>query len=91
MAHHDPDLIVISESLRREITEHPQMAMLAVNAIFRGVMGMKCGHEFAAVQFEVYRTLAGHKECKAGIFLESPSRFQKDPGMAICQSGNATP
>jgi hypothetical protein len=53
MAHHDPDLVVISECLGREITEHPQMAMLAVNAIFRGVMGMKCGHEFAAVQSEV--------------------------------------
>ncbi len=44
MAHHDPNLVVISQRLRREIAEHPQMAVLAIEAIFRRVMGMECGH-----------------------------------------------
>ena len=53
MAHHDSDPVVIGQRLGCEIAEHPQMAMLAVNTIFRGVMGMKCRHGFAAVQVEV--------------------------------------
>jgi hypothetical protein len=52
MVHHDPDCVVICERFGREIAEHPQMAMLAVQAIFRRVMGMKSGHGFAAVQTE---------------------------------------
>jgi hypothetical protein len=50
------------------------MAMLTVDAIFRRVMGMKCGHGSAAVQTEVYRTWAGGK---TGIFYESPKQLEK--------------
>jgi hypothetical protein len=53
MAHHDPYAIVIGKRFWGEIAEHPQMAMLTIKAIFRGVMGMKSGHGSAAVQFEV--------------------------------------
>jgi hypothetical protein len=48
MAHHDPDSVIIPQRLRREIAEHPQMAMLTINAIFRGVMGMERCHTFSA-------------------------------------------
>jgi hypothetical protein len=44
MAHHDADLVVIAQSIGREIAEHTQMAMLAIQAVFRGVMGVGCGH-----------------------------------------------
>jgi hypothetical protein len=38
VAHHDPDPVVIPQCLRGEIAEHPEMAVLTINAIFRGVM-----------------------------------------------------
>jgi hypothetical protein len=41
VAHHDPDLVVIGQRLGCEIAEHPQMAVLTIDAIFGGVMGMK--------------------------------------------------
>ena len=41
MAHHDANAVVICKRLGCEIAEHPQMAMLTIKAIFRGVMGMK--------------------------------------------------
>jgi hypothetical protein len=41
MAHHDADAVVILERFRCEIAEHSQMAMLTINTIFRGVMGME--------------------------------------------------
>jgi hypothetical protein len=69
MAHHDSNAIVIPERIRREIAEHSQMAMLTINTIFRGVMGMESCHGFAAGQVEVYRTLP---VCKAGIFRQLP-------------------
>jgi hypothetical protein len=53
VTHHDPNAVIIGERLGGEITEHPQMAMLTINAIFRGVMGMKRCHRSAAVQTEV--------------------------------------
>jgi hypothetical protein len=53
MAHHDADAVVVVKCFRCEIAEHSQMAMLAINTIFRGVMGMKSRHGFADVQFEV--------------------------------------
>jgi hypothetical protein len=40
MAHHNADSIVVAQCLWREIAEHAQMAMLAIQTIFRGVMGM---------------------------------------------------
>jgi hypothetical protein len=71
MAHHDSDSVVIGKRFGCEIAEHPQMAMFTINAIFRGVMGMKRGHGFTTVQFEVYRIPAGRK---AENFLASPLR-----------------
>jgi hypothetical protein len=53
MTHHDPDAVVIGERFGCEIAEHPQMAVLTINTIFRGVMGMESRHGFAAVQVEV--------------------------------------
>jgi hypothetical protein len=41
MAHHDPDAVIIMQCLGCEIAEHSQMAMLTIDAIFRGVMGME--------------------------------------------------
>jgi hypothetical protein len=41
MAHHEADAVIILQRLRCEIAKHPQMAMLAINTIFRGVMGME--------------------------------------------------
>jgi hypothetical protein len=53
MAHHDPDAVVILKRLGREIAEHSQMAMLTINAIFRGVMRMESSHTYSAGQIEV--------------------------------------
>jgi hypothetical protein len=40
MAHHDANPVIIRQCLGCEIAEHPQMAVLAIQTIFRGVMGM---------------------------------------------------
>jgi hypothetical protein len=53
VVHHDTDLVIIGERLGSEIAEHPQMAMLTIHTIFRGVMRMKRRHGFAAMQIEV--------------------------------------
>ena len=44
MAHHNANLIVVGECIRSEIAEHAQMAMLAIQTIFRRVMGLNGGH-----------------------------------------------
>jgi hypothetical protein len=44
MAHHDADAVEILQSFGREIAEHPQMAVLTVETIFRGVMRMESSH-----------------------------------------------
>jgi hypothetical protein len=49
MAHHDADSVVILKRLGCEIAEHPQMAVLAIHAIFRGVMGMDRSHSWTDV------------------------------------------
>jgi hypothetical protein len=49
MAHHDADSVVILECLGCEIAEHPQMAVLAIQAIFRWVMGMDRSHSWTEV------------------------------------------
>jgi len=41
VAHHDADSVVITQRLRSEIAEHPQMAMLTIDAIFGWVMRME--------------------------------------------------
>jgi hypothetical protein len=40
MAHHDSDFVEILKRFGCEIAEHPQMAVLAIQTVFRGVMGM---------------------------------------------------
>jgi hypothetical protein len=40
MAHHDSDVVEILKRFRCEVAEHPQMAVLAIQTIFRGVMRM---------------------------------------------------
>jgi hypothetical protein len=40
---------VAGERLRREIAEHAQMAMFAIQAIFRCMMSMKHGHRWTQV------------------------------------------
>jgi hypothetical protein len=49
MTHHDPDAVIVPQSFGREIAEHPQMAMLTIDAIFRGVMRLESSHIFRAV------------------------------------------
>jgi hypothetical protein len=46
MAHHDADLVVVRQRLRREIAEHPQMPVLTIQAIFRRVMRVERGHTY---------------------------------------------
>jgi len=41
MAHHDSDAVIVGKGLGCEIAEHPQMAMLTIQTIFRGVEGLE--------------------------------------------------
>jgi hypothetical protein len=41
VTHHDADSVVIPERFGCEIAEHSQMAMLTIQTIFRGSMGME--------------------------------------------------
>jgi hypothetical protein len=53
MAHHDADAIEILQSFWREIAKHPQMAVLAVETIFRGVMRVEDSHTYSEQLLEV--------------------------------------
>ena len=44
MAHHDSNRVEILQSFRCEIAEHPEMAVLAVETIFRRVMRVERSH-----------------------------------------------
>jgi len=48
VTHHDPDPVVISQCFRREIAEHPEMTVLTVDAVFRGVMRVERCHTLSA-------------------------------------------
>jgi hypothetical protein len=62
MTHHDSNAVVVAQRFRSEIAEHPQMAVLTVNAIFRGVMRVERCHSYPAGLIGVYRILAGTNE-----------------------------
>jgi N-glycosylase/DNA lyase len=47
MAHHDANLVVVSQRFWREIAEHSQMPVLTIQAIFRRVMRVERGHTYA--------------------------------------------
>jgi hypothetical protein len=53
MAHHDADAIEILQSFGCEIAKHPQMAVLAIKAIFRGVMRVESSHTYSEELFRV--------------------------------------
>ena len=48
-----PMLSKSCKSFRCEIAEHPQMAVLAIETIFRGVMRMDSSHTFSEELFRV--------------------------------------
>jgi hypothetical protein len=49
MAHHDANVVVVLKRLGREIAKHPQMPVLAIQTIFRGVMRVDRSHGYSAV------------------------------------------
>jgi len=48
MAHHDSNIVKILQGFRCEISKHPQMTVLAIQTIFRGVMRVESGHIYSA-------------------------------------------
>jgi hypothetical protein len=56
MAHHHSDPIVVPQRFGRQIAKHPQMAMLTVNAVFRGMMRMERCHGFEGIL--IYSSIA---------------------------------
>ena len=90
MAHHDADAVVILERFGREIAEHPQMAVLTIEAIFGRVMRVKSSHKFSGSRCSIARFDYDYKEVATDCFRPNEKSFNRGEKCELSASQGVT-